>query len=304
MTGERSPWATGRLRGTGRERLLFGAMYEDAAIEEGVFRGRSAIFAVAASGDTALRLAAADRHVVAVDVNPAQVDHLRRRLRGEPRRQGAVDRLLTAARALAPVAGWTRSRLRRFLELDDVRTQRRVFDEVLDTVRFRLLVDAALRPTALLRAYRPEFVGFLPARFGPVVRSRLHRGIATHPNRTNPYARLLFAGEPPAVAPPPADHLDVRQGDAVAYLESQPPARFDGFTLSNILDGPDGTVRARLATAIRHAATDDALVVLRSFREPVDTDAASWAARDRSMIWGTVAVVEASRFPTYVRQLT
>lgn len=303
MTSDRSPWAAGRLKGGGRETLLFGAMYEDAAIEEEVLRGCSAVFAVAASGDTALTLAAADRHVVAVDINRAQVDYLHRRLRGEPRRQGAVDRLLAAARALAPVAGWTRSRLRRFLDLEDVSVQRRVFDQVLDTVRFRFLVDAALSPTALLRAYRPEFVDFLPGRFGSVVRSRLRLGVSTHPNRTNPYARLLFAGDAPDVPQPPADSLDVRHGDAVAYLESQPTTRFDGFTLSNILDGPDATFRARLAHAIRHAATSDALVVVRSLREPVDRESACWAVRDRSMIWGTVAVVEASRFPEYVRTL-
>lgn len=303
MTDVGTPWTTGRLRGVGRERLLFGSMYEDAAIEAEVFAGREATFAVAASGDTALTLAGADRHVVALDVNRAQVDYLRGRLRGEPRRLGTADRLLGVARTLAPLAGWTPSRVRRFLDLSDLTTQRRVFDRVLDTTRFRVLVDTALRPAALVRAYRPEFVGFLPPRFGPAVRSRLRRGITTHPNRTNPYARLLIAGDPPDVASPPADRLDALHGDAVDYLDAQPGGRFDSVTLSNVLDGPDASFRARLAGAVRHAATSDAPVVLRSLREPVDPGSAGWAARDRSMIWGTVAVVEASRFPEYVSRL-
>lgn len=299
-----TPWASGRLRGTGSERLLFGTTYEDAAVEEEVFADRSAVFAVAASGDTALTLAGAGRHVVAVDVNTAQVDHLRRRLRGEPRQQGTVDRLLRAARRLAPAVGWTPSRVERFLELTDVSTQQRVFDRFLDTARFRVLVDLTLSPPALVRAYRPEFVGFLPAPFGLAVRSRLRRGISTHPNRSNPYARLLFTGEPPDVPTPPAGALDVRQGDAAAHLGSQPSGRFDGFALSNILDGPDPAFRVRLAEAVRHAGTSDAVVVLRSLREPSGHEPGCWATRDRSMIWGTVAVVEASRFPEYVRRLT
>lgn len=304
MTGTGTPWATGRLRGAGGERLLFGTMYEDAAIEEEAFEGRSALFAVAASGDTALTLAGADRHVVAVDLNRAQVDYLRGRLRGEPRRAGTVDRLMAAARRRAPAVGWTSSRVQRFLELADVSTQRRVFDRFLDTARFRVLMDMALSPTALVRAYRPEFVGFLPAPFGPAVRGRLRRGVSTHANRGNPYARLLFAGDPPEVRTPPGGALDVHHGDAVTYLASQPSARFDGFTLSNILDGPDPAFRARLAEAIRHAATSDAVVVLRSLREPIDHASACWAASDRSMIWGTVTVIEAARFPEYVRKLT
>lgn len=304
MTQDRSPWSAGSLRGRGLERLLFGSMYEDAAVEDAVVPRRCEVFAVGSAGDTALTLAAGDRRVVAVDVNRAQVGYLRQRLAGGPRRRGTAEALLGLARWLAPAAGWTRGRVRRFLGLTDLAEQCRMFDEVLDTARFRLLLDTALAPAALLRVYRPEFVEVAPTGFGQVLRSRLRRGVATHPNRRNPYARLLFLGEPPAVPRPPPDHLEIVHDDAVAYLERQPAGRFSGFALSNILDGPDPAFRARFARAVSRAGTADATVVLRTFREPSCRDAASWATRDRSMIWGGIAVLPAARFSDHVRTLS
>lgn len=303
MTADASPWSGGRLGHRGAARLLFGATYEDASIEAEAFGGCTELFAVGASGDTALTLAASDRRVVAVDINPAQVAYLRDRLHGAPRRPGAAERLLAASRRMSPVAGWTRSRVERFLALTDVALQRRVFDQSLDTRRFRLLLDAGLAPSTLLRAYRPAFVDVVPPRFGAVLRDRLRRGISTHPNRSNPYARLLFLGDPPAVEPPPAGRIEAHHADAVHHLESQPAGRFQGFTLSNILDGPDRAFRARLAGAVRHAGAPDAVVVLRTLRQTTDGDAASWAVRDRSMIWGGVLVTTAARFPNDVRGL-
>lgn len=303
MSDVSSPWTGGRLRGRGAPRLLFGATYEDVAIEQAAFDGHTEVFAVGGAGDTALALAAGDRRVVAIDVNTTQVDYLRARHRGAPRQPGTADRLLGLARALAPLAGWRRSRLRRFLELGDVTTQRRVFDHLLDTARFRAVVDLGLAPATLLRAYAPAFVDFLPPSFGATVRARLRRGFGTHANRSNPYARLLLLGEPPSVPRPPSDHLEIRHAEAVAYLESQPAGRFDAFALSNVLDGPPTSVHLRLADAVRHAATADATVVLRTLRAPVDADGAASAARDRAMIWGSIAVVGAAQFPDHVRTL-
>lgn len=295
--GSASPWSAGRLRGEQGAQLLFGVMYEDAALEEDVLAAAGRVFAIAGSGDTALRLGSLDRSVVAVDVNRAQVDYLRARLEGALRRAGKVDRLLAAARRLAPLAGWTPARVERFLLLSDVTVQRRVFDRVLATRRFRATVDAGLAPAALLRAYRPELVSFLPTSFGPVLRARLRRGIATHPNRGNPYARLLFSGEPPATRLPPRGSVEVRHGEAAAFLEQQPSGAFDGFALSNVLDGPDERFRSRLAEAIGRTGTPGAPVVLRTLREPADEPARSWATRDRSMIWGGIVVTTAAELP-------
>lgn len=300
MTGlVSSPWSGGRLRGEKAARLLFGVMYEDVAIEEEVLSPCARIFAIGSSGDTALHLAGVHRRVTAVDVNSAQVAYLQERLEGAPRRRGAADQLLDVARRLAPLAGWTRGRVERFLQLTDVAAQRRVFDRLLDTKRFRALMDVGLAPATLLRFYRPEFVGFLPAAFGSVLRERLRRGISTHPNDENPYARLLLVGDPP-VMNPPVGTVDVRLAEAAGFLEEQRPGTYDGFALSNVLDGTDERFQLRLAAAIARAGTPDAPVVLRTLGEPVDDAAASWAARDRSMIWGGIIATTAAGLPAQV----
>lgn len=296
-----SPWSPGRLRGAKQARLLFGVMYEDVSIEEELLASCKRIFAIGSSGDTALRLARMDRRVTAVDVNPAQVAYLQERLEDAARRLGAADRLLKAARRLAPVAGWTRGSVERFLQLSDVGVQRRVFDRLLDTKRFRALMHVGFAPATLLRSYRPEFVGFLPPAFGAVLRERLRRGISTHPNHANPYARLLLVGVAPATNPP-IGSVEVHLAEAAGFLEQQPPGTYDGFTLSNVLDGPDARFRLRLARAVARAGTEDAPVVLRTLGPPVDDAAASWAARDRSMIWGGLIVTTAAGMPAEMRR--
>jgi S-adenosylmethionine:diacylglycerol 3-amino-3-carboxypropyl transferase len=65
-------WRAGRLSGTGTPRLVFGRMYEDAAIELAALpAGR--VLAIASAGDVAFALAREGRDVTAVDFNPAQV---------------------------------------------------------------------------------------------------------------------------------------------------------------------------------------------------------------------------------------
>jgi hypothetical protein len=119
----------------------------------------------------------------------------------------------------------------------------------------------------------------------------MERCFARHPNRTNPFARSLLLGELTAAAPPPeASGIQLVNADAADFLEQQPPGSFDGFTLSNILDGTDEAYRQRLFAAVRRAAAPDAVTVLRSFG---DADADSpWnrAENDRAMLWGSVLV--------------
>jgi S-adenosylmethionine:diacylglycerol 3-amino-3-carboxypropyl transferase len=80
------------------------------------------------------------------------------------------------------------------------------------------------------------------------------------------------------------------KADAVEYLEGCAPKSFDGFTLSNILDGTGAAYGERLMAAVRRAATDSAPVVLRSFAEPSGRESSEWLLRDRSMLWGVVSV--------------
>jgi len=112
-------WQRGRFDARGGARkLLFGRMYEDAAIELDAFRPGGRVVCVASAGCTAMRLAPS-HDVVAVDVNPVQLAYARHRCAGAPSARGAAARFMALARTFAPLAGWRRSRVRAFLDLED-----------------------------------------------------------------------------------------------------------------------------------------------------------------------------------------
>ena len=300
-----TPWDLRGLGSTGRPGgLLFGRMHEDAAVDGLALAGARRIFAIASAGDTALRLAAAGLHVTAVDVHPAQVAYVRRRAMGGAPARGRIDRLLTLVRLAGAAAGCTRRALRAFLLLDDPEAQAATWDSLLGTWRCRALLAAGFSPAVLRLAYAEPFASMLPRPFGQHLHARLRAGFAAHPNRGNPYAWQLLIGEdPPGHSEPrrpAAGTLTVERAEAAAFLEAQPAGSFDGFTLSNILDGPDQAYARRLAGAVRHAGRPSAPVVLRTLRSPRDGDEARWARRDRSLIWGAVVVTSAQDLPARV----
>jgi S-adenosylmethionine:diacylglycerol 3-amino-3-carboxypropyl transferase len=291
-----TPWGARRIA-LGGAHLLFGRMHEDASVDEAVLAGACRVFAIASAGDTALRLARWDRRVTAVDVRPAQVAYVRARAAGHGVRYGSVDRLLAVARLAGRLAGWDQEQLRRFLLLDDPQSQARAFDQLLRTRRCRALLAAGLDPVVLRLGYAAPFVSVLPQRFAHSLSQRLRAGFATHRNRHNPYAwRLLLGVDPPGHEEPlgrPAQGLVVELGEAAAFLERQPAGSFDGFTLSNILDGPDRQYSCRLAAAVRHAGRPGAPVVLRTLRDARNQDEASHALQDRALLWGAIIVAAA-----------
>ena len=288
---EVTAWARGRLDSrAGPGKLLFGRMHEDASIELEAFRPGGRIFCIASAGCTAMELSR--RHeVVAADVNPVQLAYARRRFSGEAQARGSAEVFMGFARALAPLAGWRRRLLREFLDLDDPAEQGVFWRRRLDTRRFRAALTALLARPLLRRVYAPAFLACLPPRFGQVLRGRLERGFARHPNRTNPHARGLLLGEPSPL-PPPSRAKEIRlvHADAASFLESAPAGSFDGFTLSNILDAAGPGYERRLVAALRRAAAPGAVAVLRSFREPAGSPSTNRAGEDRSMLWGIVDV--------------
>jgi S-adenosylmethionine:diacylglycerol 3-amino-3-carboxypropyl transferase len=290
-------WERGRFDASGGpSKVLFGRMYEDASIESSAFRPGGRVFCIASAGCTAMKLA--PRHeVVAVDINPAQLAYAERRFAGEQGIRGAAERIMAFGRALAPAAGWRPSTLRAFLGLDDPAEQSAYWRAHLDTWRFRAAVDGLLSLAALRTVYASRFLDFLPPHLGVVMRGRMERCFARHPNRTNPYVRALLLGEL-SDEPPPAEAKGIRLvlADAAAFLDREPPGTFDGFALSNILDGASADYERRLISAIKRAAAADAVVVLRSFREaPIDLRT-NRAAEDRAMLWGIVDVRPAANW--------
>lgn len=285
-----SPWRVGSLKGRSPE-LLFGFTYEDPLVEIRAFAPGSRVFSIAAAGSTARALAGAGHDVTAVDINPCQLEYARSRAANGPVLEGAAERLLSRGRGLLVLAGWTEEKRRTFLRMDDPAAQIEYWREAFDSRAWRIGLDTLLSHWLLRLVYASPFVTSLPRGFGEIVRARLERGWAMHPNRTNPYAWHLLLGETlPENYPGPARPMRFVCADAADYLESCAAGSFDAFSLSNILDGAPAAYADRLHRAVERAASPGALIVTRSFKEPESASDSNLAASDRSLIWGTVEV--------------
>ena len=293
-------WQNGRFRSAraGSRKLLFGCMYEDAEIELRAFQPGGRIFCIASAGCTAMKLAVSHA-VVAVDINPVQVAYVQERLGGGAIQCGSAERILGFARTLGPLAGWHERTVRVFLNLDDPEQQILYWRRHLDTRRFRVAFSFLFSRVVLRSVYSAAFLNGLPPNFGTILRARMERCFALHPNRRNPYARALLLGEmrsSPEVTE--LEQIQLTCADAADFLERQPSASFTGFSLSNILDGANPAYARRLFATVRRAGAPGAIVVLRSFREPQSVTETNHAAEDRAMLWGVVDVSPAADTPS------
>jgi len=282
----RTAWTAGRLVGSGPPRLIFGRMFEDPEVEAAALpAGR--VLAIASGGDVAFALAAAGREVVAVDINPAQVEYVRARSGGAPPGAGQADRYLSRAATMLPRLGLTHDRLQRFFELDDPGAQVDAWRK-LSGLRFRAALLLAFGLGVRL-AYRSDLARALPSGFATEVSSRLERGFGIHPNRGNQLARALFGL--PAAQTPAQPNVEVEEAEVLEYLRAQPARSFDGFAFSNITEGAPSGFREELLSAARQAARPGAMAALRTLGRPRGREDASRAATDRALIWGGIEVV-------------
>jgi S-adenosylmethionine:diacylglycerol 3-amino-3-carboxypropyl transferase len=191
---------------------------------------------------------------------------------------------------MLPLIGWRRTSVKEFLSLNNTAEQTEYWDRRLDTRRWRTALNVLLAPRLLGLFYAGPLLAVLPADFGAVVRDRLRRGWRVHPNRDNPHAWRLLAGEERFAPTRLLRPITFACADAAAFLEAQAPESVDAFTLSNIVDGASAAYTERLRAAVRRAAAPRAVAIMRSFGEPSGPEDGSHAARDRSLLWGSVVI--------------
>ena len=107
--------------------------------EGGQLAGCDLVFFATPNG-TAMKLAP-HHEVVAVDINPIQLAYAERRFEGDPGFRGRAERVMDFMRFFGPLAGWSSSRVRAFLDLDDPGEQMQLWERELDTWRFRRALD-------------------------------------------------------------------------------------------------------------------------------------------------------------------
>ncbi len=319
----KTPWTTGRLGRFGvGQRLLFGATYEDPTIEIAAFAGCKRVICIAGAGDLARSLAEAGFSITALDINQKQIDYAKERSNGGAFRRGSAERIMALGRMLLRGAGWSP---RRMIALaNSATTQEQVAAWNCLTSGFSgLVLRLLLSPARLAAAFRPEFVSLVGAGFAARLVETLNRALGNVPNVSNPFAQLLFLGEPAPLTKPKLTENENENknennpvflcADILSYLAAVPPESFDAAAMSNIGDGAPESFRVELDTLLRRALKPGAPVTVRTMGNvaslsptvqlgtlaptlttPLSPDRASrakkLAATDKSLIWSGLEV--------------
>ena len=219
--------------------------------------------------------------VVAVDINPVQLAYAERRFDGDPGFRGRAERIMDFMRFFGPIAGWWPSRVRAFLDLDDPTEQVDYWQRELNTWRFRTSIDALFSVTALRSVYAPRLPRF-PAEATRSGHAWAHGALLrTAPQSHEPLRAFPATGR--AVLRAPSHRRRRTCGSCTrtprSFSKTRQPASFDGFTLSNILDGVDDAYQTKASSpqsnAQRHLG---ATTVLRELRRYADAKLATQIA--------------------------
>jgi hypothetical protein len=140
----------------------------------------------------------------------------------------------------------------RFLNLSDPEEQVEYWDRRLETQSLARRCGWFTCSAPARHSYASPFIRSLPQKFGPLLRARLQRAWATHPNRGNSYAASLLLGRPtdePKAAEFPIQFVCA---DAADFFGTLRTSEFNAFSLSNIGDGAFTVAWTKQAHFFRH----------------------------------------------------
>lgn len=304
--------------------LKFAVVREDPELERDLVArtGARAVLTVASGGCTALALCAQhpDLAVTAFDLNPAQLDHVRAKVRAARQRdlralnvgddardalnqRGEFEGLFRVLRGFLDEFVWQPGEARRYFSTPGFSQEiaarwvaHRYWAAAFEVAFAEALLHAMFGPAATQHAARGSYPGYFQRAF--------ERGLAREDGCDNPFLQHVLLGEylapPPYVPLPDAIDLSLVEGSLVDVPDL---ARFDVISLSNIFDWSDDALVAAWAADLRARAKPGTAVLMRQLNNTRDLRrffaegfafrddlGAAYLARDRSLFYDRVEV--------------
>lgn len=272
--------------------LQFAVVREDPRLEEHLVRAAGArrLLLVASGGCTALHLRAAspDAHVTLVEPNPAQVEHVGRKLAALAEPQPAAFNVGSAEPTGLHECGNFERLFRLFRTVLDEfvlpAAERRArcgdphagWDDVVAHRWWPVAFATAFADDVLLAMFGPAAVQHaVPGSYPDYFRGRLEAGLAAPDRAHNPWLHHVLLGHylddpaawPPFLRTPPRDlrPFPVLAGDLLAVPSF---AEFDFVHLSNVLDWMDDGACRALAARLQRELRPGAGILWRQLNDP------------------------------------